>query len=138
MEGLEKEIGMNIYVAHLSHEMNEDKLRYAFSAFGQVRSVSVVRNETTGEAEGFVSMPIANEAQTAISEMNGSDLDGQTIYVEARAKTNVLHSRERPAEFKTARSAGAGRAGRSRGTRGRGSRGRNGRGRNSRGKRGRR
>ena len=129
---------MNIYVAHLSREMNEDKLRYAFSAFGQVRSVSIVRDETTGEAEGFVSMPFANEAQTAISEMNGRDLDGQTIYVEARAKTNVLHSRERPTDFKAARSVGAGRAGRSRGTRGRGSRGRNSRGRNSRGKRGRR
>lgn len=132
---------MNIYVAHLSREMDEDKLRYAFSAFGQVRSVSIVRNETTGEAEGFVSMPIANEAQTAISEMNGSDLDGQTIRVEARAKTNVFHNRERPAESKAARSAGAKRGGRKRPARGRGSRGRNSRGsrgRNSRGKRGRR
>ena len=134
---------MNIYVAHLSREINEDKLRYAFSAFGQVRSVNIVTDETTGESEALVSMPIAHEAQTAVSEMDGSDLDGQKIHVEARAKTNVLQSMERPAYSRPPRGTGAKRASHGRGTRGRSSKGRSsgGRssgGRNNRGKRGRR
>jgi len=89
---------MNIYVANLSREITEDSLRYAFSAFGQVRSVSITRDETTGETSAFVSMPIESEAQTAIRQMNGKDLDGQTIQAEkSRTKPNILcHSDRRP------------------------------------------
>ncbi|MFB0525250.1 MAG: RNA recognition motif domain-containing protein [Phycisphaerae bacterium] len=81
---------MNIYVANLSRETTEDDLRQAFEAFGQVRSVNIVRDGVTGESRGFgfVGMPIRNEAQTAISEMNGKDLKGHTIKVEeGRRKT---------------------------------------------------
>ena len=87
---------MNICVANLSRETNEDNLRYAFSAFGQVRSVSIVRDETSGESKGFVSMPVENEARTAISEMSGKDLHGQIIQAVGQAKTNILRSRDRP------------------------------------------
>ena len=81
---------MNIYVANLSRETTEDDLRQAFEVFGQVRSVNIVRDGVTGESRGFgfVGMPIRNEAQTAISEMNGKDLKGHTIKVEeGRRKT---------------------------------------------------
>ncbi|MFQ6034316.1 MAG: RNA recognition motif domain-containing protein [Sedimentisphaerales bacterium] len=81
---------MNIYVANLSREITEDDLRRAFEAFGQVRSVNIVKDGVTGESRGFgfVGMPIRNEAQTAIGEMNGKDLKGHTIKVEeGRRKT---------------------------------------------------
>ena len=90
---------MNIYVGNLSHEATEDDLRQAFEAFGQVISVKIVRSRSTGESAGFgfVGMPVSEEGQTAISEMNGKDLKGQSIKAEeGRAKTNYQTSRGRP------------------------------------------
>ncbi len=86
---------MNIYVGNLSHEATEDDLRQAFEAFGQVISVKIVRSRSTGESAGFgfVGMPVSEEGQTAISEMNGKDLKGQSIKVEeGRTKTNYRAS----------------------------------------------
>ena len=99
---------MNISVANLSRETTEDSLRYAFSAFGQVRLISITKDETTGEAGAFVSMPIESEAQTAISRMNGKDLDGQTVQVEkSRLKPNILnHTDKRPDAKKDHRGGG--------------------------------
>jgi len=90
---------MNIYVGNLSHETTEDDLRQAFEAFGQVISVKIVRSRSTGESAGFgfVGMPVSEECQTAISEMNGKDLKGQSIKAEeGRAKTSYQTSRGRP------------------------------------------
>ena len=89
---------MNIYVGNLASETSEDALNQAFSAFGQVKSVSIVRDGATGESRGFgfVRMEVEEEAQTAIGEMNEKELDGQAIKVEkGRAKTNVVHNRGR-------------------------------------------
>ena len=86
---------MNIYIGNLSHEATEDDLRQAFEAFGQVISVKIVRSRSTGESAGFgfVGMPVSDEGQTAISEMNGKDLKGQSIKVEeGRTKTNYRAS----------------------------------------------
>jgi len=89
---------MNIYVGNLAIETSEDTLNQAFAAFGQVQSVSIVRDGATGESRGFgfVRMEVEEEAQTAISEMNEKELDGQVIKVEkGRAKTNVVRNRGR-------------------------------------------
>ena len=75
---------MNIYVGNMSTETTEDDLRQAFEAFGQVISIKILRNRVTGESNGigFVGMPVSEEAQTAISELNGTNLKGNTIKVE--------------------------------------------------------
>ena len=81
---------MNIYVGNLSRETTEDDLRQVFQAFGQVRFVNIVRDRDSGESRGFgfVGMPLKEEAQTAINEINGKDLKGQTVNVEeGRRKT---------------------------------------------------
>ena len=59
-------------------------MRQAFEAFGKVISVKLLRNRVTGESNriGFVGMPISDEAQTAISELNGKNLQGHAIKVE--------------------------------------------------------
>jgi RNA recognition motif-containing protein len=79
-----KEIYMNIFVGNLSPETTEDDLRKTFEAFGQVISVKLLRNRATGESNGigFVGMAVSDEAQTAISELNGKNLKGNTIKVE--------------------------------------------------------
>jgi len=84
---------MNIYVGNLSPDTTEDDLRQAFEAFGQVISVKLLRNRVTGESNriGFVGMPVSDEGQTAISELNGKNLKGNTIKVE-EGKRTISHS----------------------------------------------
>ena len=84
---------MNIYAGNLSPETTEDDLRQTFEAFGQVISVKILRNRATGESNGigFVGMADSDEAQTAISELNGKNLKGNTIKVE-EGKRKISHS----------------------------------------------
>ena len=97
---------MNIYVGKLSRETTEDELRKAFEAFGQVISVKILRDRVTGESNGFgfVEMPVSDEGQTAISEMNGKDLKGQAINVEeGKMKTSYRSDRDRQDGFGSGR-----------------------------------
>ncbi len=94
---------MNICVTNLSQETSEDALRYAFSAFGQVRSVSIAGDEATGGLRALVSMPVEHEARTAISKINGQDLHGRIVQAVGQAKTNILPLREKPAVFRPGR-----------------------------------
>jgi RNA recognition motif-containing protein len=88
-KGSGKGIEMNIYVGNLSPETTEDDLRQAFEAFGQVNTATVIKDKFSGESRGFgfVEMPAKNEAETAIAEMDGKDLNGSMIKVnEARPR----------------------------------------------------
>jgi RNA recognition motif-containing protein len=81
---------MNIYVGNLSTDTNEDDLRQAFEAFGQVANVRIVRDGATGESRGFgfIEMPDEAQAKTAIQEMNGKELKGNALTVElGRSRT---------------------------------------------------
>jgi RNA recognition motif-containing protein len=81
---------MNIYVGNLPFEANEDDLRQAFSAFGQVATVNIIKDKFSGESRGFgfVEMPAKAEADAAIAGLNGTDIKGRTITVnEARPRT---------------------------------------------------
>jgi RNA recognition motif-containing protein len=81
---------MNIYVGNLSYSVTEDDLRQAFEAFGQVASVSIIKDKYSNQSKGFgfVEMPGKEEAQAAISGMNGKDLKGRALNVnEARPRT---------------------------------------------------
>ena len=50
---------------------------------GPVESVRLMRDKATGQSRGFgfIEMSTAEEAQRAISELNGKDLDGRKITV---------------------------------------------------------
>jgi len=80
---------MNIYVGNLPREANEEDLRGAFEAFGQVTSAKIITDKFTGESRGFgfVEMPNSPEAQSAISGLDGKDLKGRALRVnEARPR----------------------------------------------------
>ena len=80
---------MNIYVGSLSREVTEEDLRQAFESFGQVTSVSIIKDKFSGELRGFgfVEMPAKAEAQSAIAGLNGKELKGQALKVnEARPR----------------------------------------------------
>jgi len=75
---------MNIYVGKLALETTEDELREAFAAYGEVGTVRIIRDGATGESRGFGFVEMANdeEANTAITEMNGKEFKGSEISVE--------------------------------------------------------
>jgi RNA recognition motif-containing protein len=81
---------MNIYVGNLSFTTNEADLKEAFQAFGEVSSCNIIKDKYSGESRGFgfVEMSNKEEADKAISMLNGKDLKGRTLKVnEAKART---------------------------------------------------
>jgi RNA recognition motif-containing protein len=82
---------MNIYVGNLSYNVSEEDLKTAFEAFGQVASTSIIKDKFSGQSKGFgfVEMPSKEEAQAAISGMNGKEMKGRTLNVnEARPRSD--------------------------------------------------
>jgi RNA recognition motif-containing protein len=80
---------MNIYVANLSYDVNDNDLRELFSQFGNVSSAKIINDRDTGRSRGFgfVEMPEREEALNAINELNNSSHEGKNISVsEARPK----------------------------------------------------
>ena len=81
---------MNIYVGNLSHEVTDEDLRLAFEPFGQVESVTIIKDKHSGHSKGFgfVEMASKAEGQSAIDGLNGTELNGKTLNVnEARPRT---------------------------------------------------
>ena len=74
---------MNIYVGNLSYEVNEEDLQNAFSEFGEVESVKIIKDQYSGRSKGFgfVEMPDRNEANAAIEELNSKEFKGRSIKV---------------------------------------------------------
>ncbi len=80
----------NIFVGNLSFGATEAAVRSLFEAYGAVERVSIVTDRDTGQARGFgfVEMSSNSDADRAIAELNGRDLDGRALNVnEARPKT---------------------------------------------------
>lgn len=81
----------NIYVGNLDFKVTEDELRQAFSAYGQVEKVTILKDRDTGQPRGFGFVEMSNdeEADKAINGMNGAKLGARALNVnEARPKTN--------------------------------------------------
>ncbi|WP_020532185.1 RNA recognition motif domain-containing protein [Flexithrix dorotheae] len=74
---------MNIFVAKLSSSTTSEDLDQVFSQFGEVSSAKVIMDRDTGSSKGFgfVEMDNDSEGQTAIEELNESELDGRRIVV---------------------------------------------------------
>ena len=86
---------MNIYVGNLPRAVNENDLRETFQAFGEVSSASIIKDKFSGESRGFgfIEMPNKDEAEKAISMLNGKDLKGRTATVnEAKPRTDSSRS----------------------------------------------
>lgn len=74
---------MNLFVAKLNFDTQEDDLRSAFEQFGEVTSCSVITDKFTGRSKGFAFVEMADEdaANAAIEALNETDFDGRTIVV---------------------------------------------------------
>lgn len=81
-------MAVKLFVGGLSFSTSSERLREVFAGVGAVQSASVVTDRDTGRSRGFgfVEMATPEEADQAISRLNGTSLDGRTIQVE-RAKS---------------------------------------------------
>jgi cold-inducible RNA-binding protein len=82
-------MGRKLYVGNLPYEVGENELQEIFSRAGTVDSVNVMRDQATGRPRGFafVEMSTDEEAQTAIRDLNESQVGGRSLTVnEARPK----------------------------------------------------
>jgi RNA recognition motif-containing protein len=80
----------NIFVGNLAFGATEAAVRSLFEQYGTVERVSIVTDRDTGQARGFgfVEMSVNADADRAIAELNGRELDGRALNVnEARPKT---------------------------------------------------
>ncbi|HTS77433.1 MAG TPA: RNA-binding protein [Bryobacteraceae bacterium] len=79
----------NVFVGNLSFGATEDAVRSMFEAYGVVERVNLITDRDTGRAKGFgfVEMTNGAEADRAIAELNGREVDGRALNVnEARPK----------------------------------------------------
>ena len=72
-----------LYVGNLSYSVRDDDLQQQFSAYGDVQSAKVMMDRDTGRSKGFgfVEMGSADQAEAAISGMNGQNVGGRDMVV---------------------------------------------------------
>jgi RNA recognition motif-containing protein len=76
-------MGNRLYVGNLSYNTSKETLEAAFGAAGEVREVAMPTDRETGQPRGFafVTMGSPTEAQAAIIELDGQNVDGRTLRV---------------------------------------------------------
>jgi cold-inducible RNA-binding protein len=82
-----------VYVGNLSYNTTEGTLRKLFAEYGQVESVNMITDRETGRPKGFafVEMKTEQEAEAAISALNGKSVDDREIKVD-KAKPQAPRS----------------------------------------------
>ncbi len=89
---------MNIYVGNLPYSVQDEELREAFEAFGDVVSAEVIYDRRTQRSRGygFVKMEYDDEGQDAINALNGSNFQGRELRVdESKPKREMKPSGSR-------------------------------------------
>jgi len=84
-------MGKKIYVGNLSYEVSQADLEQMFSAHGTVQSVQIITDRDTGRSKGFgfVEMESNDEAEAAMSALDGKDCGGRALKVnEAKPRTS--------------------------------------------------
>jgi RNA recognition motif-containing protein len=87
----ERGTNMNIYVGNLSSDVTDEELREAFKAFGEVTTISIIKDKYSGQSRGFgfVEMPSKSEGEAAIAGLKGKTLKDRTLDVnEARPRSD--------------------------------------------------
>jgi RNA recognition motif-containing protein len=80
---------MNIYVSNLGFSMNDEGLRDFFTPYGEVTSAKIINDRESGASRGFGFVEMSDEAASkkAITELDGSTVEGRVIkVVEAKPK----------------------------------------------------
>ncbi len=80
---MEAQMGKKLYVGNLAYTVTDGTLEQMFAAHGSVQSAQVIMDRDTGRSKGFgfVEMDSEQEAQAAISALNGQQMDGRNLTV---------------------------------------------------------
>jgi RNA recognition motif-containing protein len=80
----EQAMAQKLFIGGLAFSTSTERLREVFAAAGTVESAAVVTDRETGRSRGygFVEMATAEEADHAIAQFNGKDVDGRQLRVE--------------------------------------------------------
>lgn len=82
---------MKLYVGNLSFNTSNQDLLDLFGGVGPVTSANIIEDRETGRSRGFgfVEMENQSDGETAISQLNGKEVDGRTLKVnEAKPQNN--------------------------------------------------
>lgn len=79
-----------IYVGNLVYSAEEGRIHQLFSKFGKVGKIEVIRDSKTNKSKGiaFLQMYNKEDANKAISKLNGSIVDGRTLKVSVALERN--------------------------------------------------
>ncbi|KAF6100499.1 poly(A) binding protein cytoplasmic 1 [Phyllostomus discolor] len=89
----------NVYIKNFGEDMDDERLKDLFGKFGPALSVKVMTDENgKSKGFGFVSFERHEDAQKAVDEMNGKELNGKQIYV-GRAQKKVERQTELKRKF---------------------------------------
>ncbi|CAO2602490.1 Polyadenylate-binding protein 1 [Lemmus lemmus] len=89
----------NVYIKNFGEDMDDERLKDLFGKFGPALSVKVMTDESgKSKGFGFVSFERHEDAQKAVDEMNGKELNGKQIYV-GRAQKKVERQTELKRKF---------------------------------------
>lgn len=89
-------MAQKLFIGGISFNTTSEGLREYFAQAGTVLSATVVTDQFSGRSRGFgfVEMATSEEAQRAVAELNGRDLDGRSLKVEvAKPKARDTHER---------------------------------------------
>jgi cold-inducible RNA-binding protein len=86
-----------LFVRSLSYNSTEASLEELFATVGKVVSVKIIMDRDTNRSKGFgfVEMSTDEEAQEAIKQLDGKDLDGRAIAVSEARPREDNNNRER-------------------------------------------
>jgi len=84
VEEKKEEEGYTAYVVNIAYDTQNWQLRELFSTYGTVQRVFMPQNRETGKSKGiaFVTMSTPEELEASIADLNESEVDGRTMYVD--------------------------------------------------------
>jgi RNA recognition motif-containing protein len=98
---------MNIYVGNLSLETTEDELRQAFTAYGEVNSVTIMNDKYIGSGQasgyGYVEMTSKSAGITAIARLDGTKVRDRNISLVEALPLSEKNGKHPPAVKKNSR-----------------------------------
>ena len=99
-----------LFIGSLAWATTDESLSALFSQVGTVTSARVITDRATGRSKGFgfVEMSTEEEAQKAVAELNGKDLDGRSIVVNEARPMEPRDNSSRGGSFGGGRPAGGG------------------------------
>ncbi|KAE8599382.1 hypothetical protein XENTR_v10017166 [Xenopus tropicalis] len=89
----------NVYIKNFGEDMDDERLKEMFGKYGPALSVKVMTDDNgKSKGFGFVSFERHEDAQKAVDDMNGKDMNGKAIYV-GRAQKKVERQTELKRKF---------------------------------------